>query len=81
MNETTEVTLIQEREVDGVVAGTDGTIVHNSFQMDDPIIMRRYSDGMVHLLSKQTGKLIVARYDPKTYERHHCPHCNGVLGA
>ena len=80
--ETAAPRLVSETESEyGVLVGPNGQVVHNSMQMDDPIIMRRYSNGMIHLLSKKTGKLIVAPYDPETVERLRCPHCDGELGA
>lgn len=63
-----------------VVVDQDGKIIHNAMQQDDPIIHRKYDDGLIHLLSSKTGKLIVAPFDPETAEKMHCPHCNGVLG-
>lgn len=74
-------TLVREREMDGAVIQEDGKVIHNAFQQDDPVIVRDYSDGMRHLLSKRTGKLIIAPFNPQTAERAHCPHCGGELGG
>jgi hypothetical protein len=64
-----------------VVADHDGKVLHNAFQQDDPVILRDYDDGMRHLLSKKTGKLIVAPFKPSETRRYRCPHCNGELGG
>jgi hypothetical protein len=73
--------LVKEREVDGIVQNEDGRIIHNAFQQDDPLIVRDYADGTRHILSKRTGRLIVAPYKPEEIQRHRCPHCNGELGG
>jgi hypothetical protein len=77
-----EPVLIREHENDyGLVVDSDGKILHNAFQMDDPVIVRDYDDGLRHLFSKQTGKLIVAPFKPAEVQRVRCPHCNGELGG
>lgn len=74
--------LLEEREHEfAVVVNQDGNVLHNAMQMDDPVIMRKYDDGMVHLFSKRTGRPILAPFNPATAERVHCPHCNGELGG
>lgn len=70
--------LVQEY---AIVMDDDGRVIHNSFQMDDPVIMQKYDDGTLHLLSTKTGRLIVAPYRPSEAERMRCPHCNGELGG
>lgn len=74
--------LLHERELDSVIVQDgDGVIIHNSMQQDDPVILRDYADGTRHLLSKRTGRLLVAPFNPQTVKRHRCPHCNGELGG
>lgn len=74
--------LIEEKEQDyAVLVDDDGRVIHNALQMDDPVIVRKYDDGMIHLLSSRSGQLIVAPFDPMTVERMRCPHCNGELGG
>lgn len=74
--------LLEEVEVEtALVMDEEGTILHNSFQQNDPVIAKKYDDGMTHLFSKRTGKLIVAPYNPEARERLRCPHCQGELGG
>lgn len=82
MADTASPVLISESEHEyAVVISQDGTVLHNAMQMDDPVIRKAYDDGMVHLFSKKTGRLILAPFNPETAERVHCPHCNGELGG
>lgn len=77
-----EPVLLDEREIDnGVVVDHRGYVIHNAWQMDDPIIVRDYDDGMRHIASKRTGAPIIAPFNPLMAERAHCPHCNGELGG
>lgn len=76
------VTLVREKTLDdGVVIGADGMVIYNALQMDSPLIVRDYSDGMRHLINSITGKLVLAPFDPTAEEPARCPHCQGQLGG
>ena len=75
-------TLVSEhRDAYGVIVIPDYTVIHDAMQMDDPVIVRRFDDGSVHVLSSRTGRLIVAPFKPDEVVRLRCPHCHGELGG
>jgi hypothetical protein len=65
MNETEHQLpeLVEEKVFEyGVVTDADGNITHNALQQDDPIVRRKYSDGVMVLRGQRSGRLLRPPY-------------------
>jgi sugar lactone lactonase YvrE len=72
--------IVEEIEsAEAIIFSEDGTALWNSFQMDKPIVRRKYDDGTIDIVDKKSGRVIFGPFDPNSEGQPKCRHCGEVL--